>query len=221
MRRNIFADKASLVLRRMLREPGRRWVLRDFVGEVGISLGLAQAVLEVVESRGYGERIKRGALSYTILTNPELLFSDWLKSYSFERNTVRTFYFPGSDPLKRIKAALNGLPYGLTLHSGANLLTSWVQTDQIYIYFYPEEWTDGLTRVRQMLGLRQLVSGGNIHIVRPFYKRSVFYNSREIRGLHVVSNLQLYLDLFGFQPRGFEHAQRLKEAVKERGELLA
>lgn len=221
MKRNIFADKASLVLRRMLREPGRKWVLRDFVGELGISLGLAQAVLEVVESRGYGERIKRGALSYTILTNADLLLSDWVKAYSFERNIMKTFYFPGSDILKRIKAALNGLPYGLTLHSGANLLTSWVQTDQVYIYLNPEGWTEILTNIRQLLGLKELVRGGNIHIVRPFYKNSIFYNVREIRGIRVVSNLQLYLDLFGFQPRGFEHAQRLREIVQERGELLA
>jgi hypothetical protein len=221
VKRNIFADKASLVLRRMLREPGRRWVLRDFVGELGISLGLAQAVLEVVESRGCGERIKRGALSYTILTNPDLLLSDWVKAYSFDRNIMKTFYFSGSDVLKRIKAALNGLPYGLTLHTGANLLTSWVQTDQVYIYLNPERWTEILINIRQLLGLKELVRGGNIHIVRPFYNNSVFYNVREIRGIRVVSNLQLYLDLFGFQPRGFEHAERLKEIVKERGELLA
>jgi hypothetical protein len=123
--------------------------------------------------------------------------------------------------LKRIKAALNGLPYGLTLHTGANLLTSWVQTDQVYIYLNPERWTEILINIRQLLGLKELVRGGNIHIVRPFYNNSVFYNVREIRGIRVVSNLQLYLDLFGFQPRGFEHAERLKEIVKERGELLA
>jgi len=221
MKRNIFADKASLVLRRMLRDPGRRWVLRDFVGELGISLGLAQAVIEVAESQGYGERTRRGALSYTILTNPDLLLSDWVRAYTFDRNIMKTFYFPGSDVLKRIKTALNGLPYGLTLHSGANLLTSWVQTDQVYIYLNPEQWTEILTNVRQLLGLKELVRGGNMHIVRPFYKDSVLYNAREIRGIRVVSNLQLYLDLFGFQPRGFEHAQRLKEIVHERGELLA
>ena len=221
MKRNIFADKASLVLRTMLRDPGRRWVLRDFVGELGISLGLAQAVLEAAESRGYVERSRRGALSYTVLTNPDLLHSDWVKAYTFDRNLIKTFYFPGSDVLKRIKAALNGLPYGLTLHSGANLLTSWVQTDQVYIYLNPEQWTEILINVRQLLGLKELVRGGNIHIVRPFYKNSVLYNAREIKGIRVVSNLQLYLDLYGFRPRGLEHAQRLKEIVRERGELLA
>jgi len=221
MKRNIFADKATLVLRRMLQEPGRRWVLRDFVKELGISLGLAQAVIEAVESRGYGERIRRGALSSTILTNPDLLLSDWARTYSFDRNSMKTFYFPGSDILKRIKAALHGLPYGLTLHAGANLLTSWVQTDQVYIYLDSEEWSEKHIQLRQLLGLRQLVSGENIHIVRPYYKNSIFYNAREIKGIRVVSNLQLYLDLFGSQPRGFEHATRLKEIVKERGELLA
>ena len=221
MKRNVFADKASLVLRRMLREPGRKWVLRDFVRELGISLGLAQAVLEVIESRGYGERIKKGPESYATLTNPALVISDWVKVYNFERNTVRTFYFPGTDVLKRIKAALNGLPYALTLHSGANLLTSWVQTDEVHSYLEDDRPSQLLTHVRQLLGLKELVRGGNIHVVQPFYKKSVLYNAREIRGIRVVSNLQLYLDLFSFKPRGFEHAKRLKEIVKERGEFLA
>ena len=221
MKRNVFADKASLVLRAMLHEPGRKWVLRDFVTEFDISLGLAQAVIETVRSRGYGEGIRRGPDSYAVLTNPDLLISDWLKAYSFEQNTVRTFYFPGGDVLKRIKAALIGLPYGLTLHSGANLLTSWVQTDDFHIYLEGERHAELLTHVRQLLGLRQLVRGGNIHIVQPFYKRSVFYKAKEIGGIQVVSNLQLYLDVHSFKPRGAEHAERLKEVVQERGELLA
>ena len=221
MKRNVFADKASFVLRRMLREPGRRWVLRDFVTDPGISLGLAQAVLEAVESRGYGERTKKGARSFTILTNSDLLLSDWTKAYSFERNAMTTFYFSGSDVLRRIKTALKDLPYALTLHAGANFLTSWVQTDQVYLYLNPGVWDEALIKVRRLLGLRQLVSGGNFHIIRPFYKNSVFYNARDIQGIRVVSNLQLYLDLITFRPRGFEHAERLREFVKERGELLA
>ncbi|OGD21856.1 MAG: hypothetical protein A2Y69_13375 [Candidatus Aminicenantes bacterium RBG_13_59_9] len=94
MRRNIFADKASLVLRRMLREPGRRWVVRDFVGTDGVSLGLAQNVLEAVETLGYAEKTRKGPASFTLLTNPELLIAEWVKAYSVSRNEIRTFYLP-------------------------------------------------------------------------------------------------------------------------------
>ena len=58
--RNIFADRASFILRKMLSAPDKKWVIRDFVGQEGVSLGLAQGVLEAMAKRGYIERIKRG-----------------------------------------------------------------------------------------------------------------------------------------------------------------
>ena len=221
MRRNIFADKASLVLRRMLREPGRRWVVRDFVGTNGVSLGLAQNVLEAVEAMGYAERTRKGPASFTLLTNPELLITEWVKAYSVSRNEIRAFYLPYPDAIKRIKNALVGLPYAFTLHAGANFLTSWVKTEHIHLYLDDTAGPDALLGLRQRLGLKELVQGGNVHIIRPYYAKSVFFNRQKIKGYPVVSKLQLYLDLYNYQPRGREHAERLKEIVTGRGEALA
>jgi hypothetical protein len=221
MKRNIFADKASLVLRRMLREPGRRWVVRDFVGTDGVSLGLAQAVLEAVEAMGCAERTRKGPASFTLLTNPELLIAEWVKAYSVSRNEIRTFYLPYPDAIKRIKNALAGLPYALTLHVGANFLTSWVKTEHVHLYLDDTAEPDLLLNVRQRLGLKELVNGGNVHFIRPYYAQSCFFNSQKINGYPIVSKLQLYLDLYNYQPRGREHAERLKEIAADRGEPLA
>jgi hypothetical protein len=49
------------------------------------------------------------------------------------------------------------------------------------------------------------------------YKNSVFLGKRKIRGASVVSNLQLYLDLYRFKPRGREHAEFLKERLEQKG----
>jgi hypothetical protein len=65
------------------------------------------------------------------------------------------------------------------------------------------------------------VNGGNVHIIRPYYAQSCFFNSQKINGYPIVSKLQLYLDLYNYQPRGREHAERLKEIAAERGEPLA
>jgi len=221
MKRNIFADKASLVLRRMLREPGRRWVVRDFVGTDGVSLGLAQAVLEAVEAMGCAERNKKGARSFTLLTNPELLIAEWVKAYSGSRNEIRTFYLPYPNVVRKMKNALAGLPYALTLHVGANFLTSWVKTEHVHLYLDDTAEPDLLLNVRQRLGLKELVNGGNVHIIRPYYAQSGFFNSQKTNGYPIVSKLQLYLDLYNYQPRGREHAERLKEIAAERGEPLA
>jgi len=64
------------------------------------------------------------------------------------------------------------------------------------------------------------VRGGNFHIIRPYYKNSVFFSRQKIKGFAVVSNLQLYLDLYHFHPRGREHAEYLKKLLEENGKSL-
>jgi len=62
--------------------------------------------------------------------------------------------------------------------------------------------------------LKEVSSGPNFSILQP-YDEEVFYGSRTIQGLEIVSDVQLYLDLVGFRGRGEESAkflltQRLK-----------
>jgi len=218
--KNIFADKATLILRKMVRENREKWVVRDFVGSEGVSLGMAQEVLAAMEKKGYVERIKRGPDSYTLLTNRERLIADWLQEYRFNSNEVDTYYTPDNNILNKIKVCIEEDKYALTLHTGANLITSFVRTDDVYLYFNSRDWDKDILAMRQRLNLKELVRGGNFHIIRPYYKQSVFFNTQKIKGYRVVSNLQLYLDLYNFQPRGREHAEFLKKTLEEKGKNL-
>ena len=70
--KNIFADKASLVPRKMLKDPERKWVVRDFTGPGGVSLGMSQEVLEAMAKKGISKELKKGEiviLSLLIRTN--------------------------------------------------------------------------------------------------------------------------------------------------------
>ncbi|MCK5767451.1 MAG: hypothetical protein KAH35_03645 [Candidatus Atribacteria bacterium] len=218
--KNIFADKASLVLRKMLKDPERRWVVRDFTGPGGVSLGMSQEVLKAMEKKGYIERAKKGPNSYTILANKDKLISDWLKEYRFNLNTIDIYYSSDKNILKKFKRVLKGDQYALTLHTGANLITSFVKTEEIFIYMNSKDWRKDILDIRQKLDLKELVRGGNIHLIHPFYKNSVFFNIRKIKGYPVVSNLQLYLDLYNFQPRGREQAEYLRNLLEEKGRNL-
>ncbi|HLP59408.1 MAG TPA: type IV toxin-antitoxin system AbiEi family antitoxin [Candidatus Deferrimicrobium sp.] len=221
--KNIFADKATLILRQMIKQPDKKWVVRDFVGSQPISLGMASEVLLALEKAGYVEREKKGAFSFTILTNKNKLIQDWTKFYDFRLNTVKLFYNP--------KLKLNALKdffkqrniedrYALTLHTGANFTTSYVKTENIYLYIDKSISDKVFLDFIQQLNLKQLVHGGNVYLVTPYYKTSVFHGSRKIRGFTIVSNLQLYLDLYHFQPRGAEHAEFLKEQLEQKGLAL-
>jgi hypothetical protein len=204
----------------MLQHPQREWVVRDFIGPEGVSLGMAQSVLEAMARKGYVERVKRGPDSHTVLTNKDMLLTDWLKEYEFELNMVDSYYSTDKKVLEKAKDLLREKQYALTLHTGANLMTSFVKTDEIYLYLQLADWNKEMLELRQKLDLKELVRGGNFHIVRPHYKNSVFFNRQKIKGFAVVSNLQLYLDLYHFQPRGREHAEYLKRILEEKGKSL-
>ncbi len=106
-KRNIFSDKATLTLRKILQDPKRKWVVRDFTKDEGVSLGLAQEVLEVMAKKGYVERIKRGPKSYTLLTYPDRLIKDWAQAYRFEFNFIKTYYTHDKNILKKMKPILD------------------------------------------------------------------------------------------------------------------
>ena len=218
--KNIFADKASFILRRMLSRPDKKWVIRDFTGKEGVSIGMAQGVLEAMAKRGYIDRLKRGPDSYALLTNKEKIINDWLAAYRFELNEVDTYYSSGKDISIKLKNYLKDKQYAFTLHSGTNLITSFVITDQVHLYFESQKWDKDILDMRQKLDLKELVRGGNVHIIRPHYKKSVFCNARIIKGYRVVSNLQLYLDLYNFRPRGQEHAEYLKNILRKEGKSI-
>lgn len=214
--KNIFSDKATIIPRKMLQAPQMEWVVRDFIGPEGVSLGMAQSVLEAMARKGYVERIKRGPDSHTVLTNKDMLITDWLREYQFELNTVDSYYSPDKKVMEKAKGLLREKQYALTLHTGANLTTSFVKTDEIYLYLQLVDWNKEMLDLRQKLDLKELVRGGNFHIVRPYYKNSVFFNRQKVKGFTVVSDLQLYLDLYHFQPRGREHAEYLAKLLEEK-----
>lgn len=218
--KNIFADKATLILRAMLRQPDRKWVIRDFVHELSVSIGMASGIIDTLEKSGCVERQKKGASSSTVLTNRDKLIRDWVMNYDFGFNTVELFYNPGLK-MSKVKDFFKKIGmedrYAFTLHTGANLETSYVKTGDIYLYIDHAVFDSILLDIKQRLDLKQLVQGGNVYLVRPYYRNSVFFGSRKIHGASIVSNLQLYLDLYHFRPRGLEHAEFLKEQLLQRG----
>ena len=74
--------------------------------------------------------------------------------------------------------------------------------------------------LRQALELKELKKGGNFYLIRPYYKSGVFFNTQTIKGYNIVSDLQLYLDLYNFPQRGRDHAEYLLKILKEEGENI-
>jgi len=46
-----------------------------------------------------------------------------------------------------------------------NLITSFVKLEELFIYLKPGNWEKKLIEIRQRLDLKELVRGGNIHLL--------------------------------------------------------
>ena len=218
--KSIFSDKATVIIRAMLSEPARRWTVRDFEDEFNVGRSRAAQVLFELRKKGYVGGVVSGRLAYSRLTDKEGLIKEWLKVYRFELNESHLYYSEESI-LKKMKTFFQNKKwddkYALTLHTGANLISNYVNTPVTYCYLDSERFNEMSLEIRQALNLKELKTGGNVCFIRPYYKNSVFLHKQDIRGLSVVSNLQLYLDLYHFPQRGREHADYLLKVLKEKG----
>jgi hypothetical protein len=89
----------------------------------------------------------------------------------------------------------------------------------IDIHFYVKNRQEG-ERIAKILDVRPTAGVGNVRLVIP-YDIGVFYGSRHIEGVKVVSNVQLYVDLWNYAARGEDAAMRLHEIMeKEWGRIL-
>lgn len=220
----LLGDKANIIIRAMLSQPDRKWVTRDFEKEFDVGRARAAAVLSKLRAKGFIEGIRSGRLAHSILQNKEELLEEWLKVYKFELNEAHLYYSVHADILKRLKeyfvAKKEPKKYALTLHTGANVITNYVNTPTMYCYLSAENFKNTSLDLRQTLDLKELKRGGNFYLIKPYYKTAVFFNTQTIKGYNVVSNLQLYLDLYHFPQRGRDHAEYLLKTLKEEGKSI-
>ena len=108
--------------------------------------------------------------------------------------------------------------YALTLFSVSRLIGPYVKEDRQFLYLdlARDQFFPFLKEMELQTGLLKLVHGGNVCFAMPFYRSSVFRDSKKIKGYHVVSDLQLYLDLMGFPPVGPEEAEHLISRFKRK-----
>ena len=98
--------------------------------------------------------------------------------------------------------------YALTCHAGNNRVESFVAYNVVHLYV--AETSPMMEELESELKVRRVpVNGANLVVGQAYYRNSVFFGARQIDGLWVVSDLQLYLDLRRFPVRGREAADRI------------
>ncbi|MFQ5743787.1 MAG: hypothetical protein ACE5HV_09395 [Acidobacteriota bacterium] len=200
--RTLFHDKATIPLRILLDAPDVWLTTREIAERGSLSLGWVSQILQQLNAGGYVERKRGGG---TRLLHPRRLLQDWLAHYAFEQNEVYPFRLRGGgvatalDCLRTLPESLAS-HYALTLQAAISALSEDTEPSELHLYL-PDLHGDkkrSLETWGERLDLRPAGLGADCFLIRPAYAHGIFFGRRRSSGLQLVSDLQLYLDLYHY-----------------------
>jgi len=208
---NIFSPIASRVVRVFLIDPKREWSILGLSKEAKTGYGHTHRTVETLSRMGLCRKTETNKV---VAANPSELLTRWANYHDFALLNKVNSYFSEDSDLDRFVRELPtmekyGLTYALTLHAGATLVSPYVRHANIHLYIEPEK----LDEWKKSLSLQPTELGGNIFLIEP-YDKGVFYKIQQRNKAWVVSNVQLYVDLYNYPARGREAAEHLRhEAI--------
>ena len=206
--RNIFAPKSSRVLRVLLVNFGRDWDERELAVEANVSSGLVHYVCTSLIELGSAARDRRNRI---VLVDPVRLLRRWASYYQYDRANKFLDYFTFEKEIDQFLGRISALDlkYALSGLAAAWLVAPYVRPVDVHLYIPSENIAAILA---EKLELNPTPRGGNVKFVVP-YDEGVFYGAHEVKSVKVVSNVQLYVDLYNLPARGEEAASQLLEVL--------
>ena len=210
---NVFADRNSKLLRYLLMRPAHEVGVRELARKIELSPSAVSNGLKSLEEMGY---LEPGPKGIALLAREDLL-EEWVSFYRprFRRQGEVRYYVHARsaeellERLRGIRWAADAM-WGLSLHGGASLVAGFVQFREVHLYISPAH-PRLEQEVASALQARPAEGEANLVVLSPFYRHSVLFESRVVKGLRVVSDLQLFLDLSCFAQRGKEQADVILE----------
>jgi len=210
-----FGDRASLVPRVLVEQPGRAWGAREIAAEAGVSTMTASHVLRQLRELGIVDVRKRGRAFQARLTSVQRLVEDWTRVYDWRRSPSLAVEAPIGSPERffpRLVRALGDRRWALTMQAGASFVVRHAVWDIIHVYVDDLQVTaDHLART---VGWE--AGPGRLVLMQPWYTHSAWHGARTLGKANIVSDLQLVLDLWNYPIRGREQADLLLSGLEAR-----
>lgn len=206
--KDIFAPKSSRILRVLLVNFGRDWNERELAAEAGVSNGLAHYVCRTLVGLGFAARNERNRI---VLVDPLRLLKIWASNNLYDRMNRFLDYFTLEREIDRFVEKFAGLDlkYAFCGLVGAWLVAPYVRPVDVHLYIPSESVAK---EIAERFELNPTPRGGNVKFVLP-YDEGVYYGVRKVKGVKVVSSVQLFVDLYNFPARGEEAASRILEVM--------
>lgn len=211
--KNLFAPISSRVTRVLLAQPKKSWQMGELSEEANVSLGQTHKTIDrMIEE----ELVEWNQDNRLVLKNPTRLLEAWKNTYpSYEQKKFNFFSFEQvpATLLATILEKFESSSFALSFFSGADLVAPFIRgMNKLQLYTkQPED----IEKWKQLFNLQEVASGANVELYLP-YDEGVFYKVQQIKAdfekeVPVVSNIQLYMDLFNNPARGAEQAEHLRE----------
>ncbi|MFH0817279.1 MAG: type IV toxin-antitoxin system AbiEi family antitoxin [Candidatus Micrarchaeota archaeon] len=210
---NLFGGKSVDVLRVLLVNYPKEWNLRDLSREAKVALGWTSKVAEtLIRERLAVRDSKKSPLR---IMAPFDLLKRWAAVNNFAANTQFVEFYSPQEEISKFFAQLkekNGPDYAFTALAGGLLVAPFVRPTNVHLYVKAEE---DARKWAKLLSLLPVEQNGNVRFAIP-KSNSVFYGAKDIDGVRVVSDIQLYVDLLNYPARGEEAAQAVLRTIEKR-----
>lgn len=210
-----FADRSSRVARVLLaNRAGRVWGVRELAEEAGIDGARTSRVVRALSELGLVDFVRVGRTARVSVHAPAALLERWTGVYNWRRDVALAVQAPIGDPrrfIRRLQATLRSHRWALTLQAGAARVAPHASWERVHVYV-------ALTSEQELAALAadagwSAASDGRLVLMMPFYRTSVWDGAREFKGVPVVSDLQLVLDLWHYPLRGREQAEHILDTL--------
>jgi hypothetical protein len=209
---NLFAKKAADIIRVLLVRYPKTWTMRDLTKESGAALGYTSRVSKTLIRQRLA--LRASARSELKIMAPQDLLKRWATFSNFVANTTFVEYYSNEEDIGKFLSRFKDrerMEYALTGLSGALLVEPFVRPTNTHIYI--RKRSDAIKWANE-LGLMPIEENGNVKFAIAA-SDGIFYGAQEIKGIRVVSDIQLYVDLYNYPARGREAADELYKKIEK------
>lgn len=212
--RDAFRGSSAQALHALLLEPERDWKLHALAERAGVAASTAHRVCRFLEEQLWMEKAGSGPRTVRRLLEPGKLLDAWAESHTLTEYTTQHFHRWFREPLELTLAVTGafeeaGIEHALTLSSGAQFVAPYASGAESVWLLVSARSTGMLGEAASAIGLQPVEEGEAVTFLIS-EQRSPLLFRRDVQGMWVASDVQLYLDLWAWPKRGREQARHLR-----------
>ena len=202
-----FSPKSQRLARLLLNRGDQGWGQVKLAKETGLSLGLVSRLLQHYETQGWA----KGRRNDWRVANRDSLLDAWAAADQWSKRVDLQEY----DFLEPDKAIFAGKFYRYLSGAFSIAYTQWLAATLRHAYGNVPVVSAYCGRFptpdeEKLAGLRRVTGGGKIWLLQPI-DPGVFRETRDVNGIPLVSDAQIYLDLLQVGLRGPDQAEALRK----------